>query len=210
MEIVIFIVVVIAALIIFGKLKGAADPSAMPDSALVARLQSEEAWLTRYRELPYENQQNASLKKMYDEKTAYIERIRLEIVKREKSFQAKQGESFKRESLSSENTDNIANTEKAFAAADAGDTNAQFLVGSAYLAGSNGLPQNLQKAGTYLLKAAEQNHAFASFLVAGLYAEGSGLPQDLTKARLWAVKAKQLGYSDADQMLLAIDAMHTT
>lgn len=209
MGIIIFIIIVFAALIIFGKLKGAPDPSAMPDSVLVARLQSEETWLTRYRGLPYENQQSASLKKMYAEKTAYIERIKLEIVKREKSFQAKQGESFKQDSLFSENTDNLAITEKAFAAADAGDTNAQFLVGSAYLAGSNGLPQNLQKAGTYLLKAAEQNHAFASFVVAGFYAEGSGLPKDIAKARLWAVKAKQLGYSDADQMLLAIDAMRS-
>lgn len=209
MEIIIFIIVAFVALIIFGKLKGAPDPSGMPDRALVARLQSEEAWLTRYRGLPYENQQSASLKKMYDEKTAYIERIKLEIVRREKSFQAKQGEPFKRDSLFSESTDDQVISEKAFAAADAGDTDAQFLVGSAYLAGSNGLPQNLQKAGTYLLKAAEQNHAFASFVVAGLYAEGNGLPKDLTKARLWAVKAKQLGYSDADQMLLAIDAMRT-
>ncbi|RXZ43750.1 tetratricopeptide repeat protein [Crenobacter cavernae] len=204
MEIIIGIIVIFVAIIIFGKLKGAPDPASMPDIALMQRLQSEEAWITRYLGLPYENRQSVSLKKMYEEKTAYIEQIKLEIVKRQKAFEAIQAEPLKQDSLLPESP-NFAITEKALSAAEAGDVEAQLLVGSAYLAGSNGLPQDLQKAGQYLIKAAEQNHAFASFIVAGLYLEGMGLPQDIDKARMWAFKAKALGHPDADQMLLAID-----
>ena len=140
--------------------------------------------------------------KSYADKKDQLDSI---ILKREQAHQAEQGNLFKQDTLFEEDSVSVI-TDKALLAADEGDVKAQALVGTAYLAGSNGLPQDLYKASKYLLKAAEQDHAHASFVVAGLYIEGIGLPYNSDMARLWAVKAKSLGYPEADQMLLAIDA----
>ena len=74
-------------------------------------------------------------------------------------------------------------TENAISEAENGDNRVQFLVGSGYLAGSNGFPQDLEKAHYYLRKAADQDHALASLALASLYAEGTGVSQDLEEAR---------------------------
>lgn len=63
MEIVIGIIVVFAALIIFGKIKGSPEPASLSIEALLARMQSEGSWIERYKSLPYENQQGAGIKK---------------------------------------------------------------------------------------------------------------------------------------------------
>ena len=160
--------------------------------------------LPKYQNLLSAQMQASQLDKAHATK-AKIDEIRAEIIKRQKSFEAKQAEPLKRESLFSEKPDFVI-TEKTLAAADAGDVDAQVLVGAAYLSGANGLPQDTRKAAHYLLKAADQGHSFASFAVAGLYADGLGVPQNLDNARFWAVKAKSLGAPDADQMLAAIDA----
>ncbi len=140
---------------------------------------------------------------------AKIDEIRSEIVRRQKSFDLEQVEPLKQESLFAGNNDGVI-TEKALAAADAGDVDLQVLVGAAYLSGANGLPQDPRRAAQYLLKAAEQGHPFASFVIAGLYADGVGVVQDFDNARLWAVKARDLGAHDAEQMLAAIDAKRRT
>jgi len=143
---------------------------------------------------------------MNDEKTAYVEVINNEIIKRQKTFETKQGEQLKKDSLFQEEPDLII-TEKAISEAENGDNRVQFLVGSGYLSGSNGLPQDLQKAHYYIRKSAAQDHALASFVLAGLYAEGTGVNQNLDEANIWALKAQALGYPDAGDMLLAIGAM---
>lgn len=135
-----------------------------------------------------------------------IDEIREEIIKRQKTFEAAQSQPLKRESLFSESPTEETITEKAFSAADAGDVDVQVLVGSAYLSGANGLPQDAHKAAHYLLKAAESGHGFAAFVISGLYAEGLGVTQNFGSARKWALKAKSLGIANADQMLTAIDA----
>ena len=91
MEIILGIVVVFVVLIVIGKLKGAPDPASMSDAALVSRLQSEGAWISKYSRLSYENQQRHSLKKMYQEKTAYTDKIYAEITKRQTQHQVAQG-----------------------------------------------------------------------------------------------------------------------
>lgn len=82
-------------------------------------------------------------------------------------------------------------TEDILAAADAGNLNALILVGCAYLSGSNGLLQDVQKAGSYLLKAAERGHYFASFVMAGLYREGIGVSRDVHRAYSWGLESKK-------------------
>ena len=101
-------------------------------------------------------------------------------------------------------------TEKAFSHADAGDAEAQLLVGMAYLGGANGLPQDPKKAAHYLLQAAVQGQGLAAYVIAGMYSEGVAFPLDFDKARMWALKAKTLGADNADQMLAAIDARRST
>ncbi len=82
MEIVIGIIVVFAALIIFGKIKGAPEPSSMSMEALLGRMQSEGRWIEKYKALPYENQQGAGLKKQYEGKQLYALELHVEFMKR--------------------------------------------------------------------------------------------------------------------------------
>ena len=140
----------------------------------------------------------------YKRHTEKKQEVDNEIIKREESYQSKQTSEYKADSILPDPGSII--TDKAKGAADSGDVNAQALVGTAYLAGANGLPQDPIKAGKYLLMAAMQDDAHSAFIVAGLYIEGIGLEKDLDKARLWANKAKALGYPDADDMIQAIDA----
>lgn len=98
-------------------------------------------------------------------------------------------------------------TEKTIGEAENGDNAVQFLVGSGFLSGSNGLEQDYEKAHYYLCKAAAQDHALASYVLAGLYAQGIGVNQDLEEANKWALKAKALDCPDSDEMLLVIDSM---
>ena len=82
MEIFIGIVVVVLLLIVVGKMKGAPEPSSMSEADIFQRLHSEGAWISKYRSQPYSSQQSASLKRMYEEKTAYIQNLKAELTKR--------------------------------------------------------------------------------------------------------------------------------
>ena len=197
MEIIIGIAVVVILIFVFGQMSLDKPLKSWSDEELVRRLPKYENLLS--------TQMQAGAWGKTTETKSKIDEIRSEIVARQQAFQTKQAEPLKQESLFGGKEDGVI-TEKAIAAADAGDVELQVLVGTAYLSGANGLPQDPRKAGAYLLKAAGSGHPFASFVVAGLYADGIGLPQDLDSARLWAVKAKSLGAPDADQMLAAIDA----
>lgn len=83
MEIIIGIVVVVVLLIVIGKMKGAPEPSSMSEAAIFQRLQSEGAWISKYLSQPYSSQQSASLKRMYEEKTAYIQNLKAELIRRQ-------------------------------------------------------------------------------------------------------------------------------
>lgn len=82
MEIVIGIVVAFVALIIFGKIKGPPEPDSMSIEGLLGRMQSEGAWIQRYKSLPYENQQGAGITKQYEGKKLYVMQLQLELMKR--------------------------------------------------------------------------------------------------------------------------------
>ena len=197
MEIIIGIIVVVALIFIFGQMSLDKPITNWSDEELVRRL-------PKYQNLLTTQTRAGAWSKTSDTK-AKLDEIRAEIIKRQKAFEVKQAAPLKQDSLFGGKSDGVI-TEKALAAADAGEVELQVLVGTAYLAGANGLPQDLRKAAGYLVKAAEAGHGFAAFVVAGLYSDGLGVEQDFDAARIWAVKAKQLGAPDADQMIAAIDA----
>jgi hypothetical protein len=82
MEIVIGIILAFVALIVIGKIKGPPDPASMSIEAILARIQSEGAWMERYKALPYENRQGTGIKKQYEGKKLYVIQLNLEFMKR--------------------------------------------------------------------------------------------------------------------------------
>lgn len=79
MEIVLGLVALVAFVIIIGKLKGAPSPKDLSDEAIMARLQSENSWVSKYQALPLEYRQGAGLKKQHDDKQRYIMELMLEL-----------------------------------------------------------------------------------------------------------------------------------
>jgi len=65
-----------------GRAKGAPEPTSMSFESLLARMQSEEAWIEKYKRLPYENQQGKGIKKQYKEKKMYLMELNLELMKK--------------------------------------------------------------------------------------------------------------------------------
>lgn len=82
MEILIGIIVIVVVLILIGKAKGAPEPTNMSFESLLARIQSEEAWIEKYKRLPYENQQGEGIKKQYHKKKIYVVELNLELMKK--------------------------------------------------------------------------------------------------------------------------------
>ena len=83
MEFIIGIVVVVVILIVIGKMKGAPEPSSMSEAAILQRLGTEGAWISKYLSQPLSSQQGESLKRMYEEKTAYVASLKSELMKRQ-------------------------------------------------------------------------------------------------------------------------------
>ena len=83
MEIIIGIVVIVVLLTVIGKMTGAPEPSSMSEAAIFQRLRTEGAWISKYLSQPYSSQQSPSLKRMYEEKTAYIQNLKAELMKRQ-------------------------------------------------------------------------------------------------------------------------------
>ena len=92
MEIVIGIILVFVALIVIGKIKGPPDPASMSIEAILARMQSEGAWIERYKALPYENQQGTGIKKQYEGKELYMMQLNLEFMKRDLEMSGKKSD----------------------------------------------------------------------------------------------------------------------
>jgi hypothetical protein len=70
-------------------------------------------------------------------------------------------------------------------AAQSGDDEAQFYLGSLYAAGV-GVPRSDQEAFRWLSRAADQGHSHAMLLVAGLYTIGRGTGKNNVEAYKWA------------------------
>ena len=82
MEIVIGIIVFIVLIILIGKAIGTPEPSTMSTEALLARIQSERAWIEKYKRLPYEKQQGDGIKNQYEDKNLYVMLLQLELMKK--------------------------------------------------------------------------------------------------------------------------------
>jgi hypothetical protein len=78
-EIILGILAVLAVIIIIGKIKGPPTPQTMSDEQIMGRLQSENAWITKYNSLPYEHKQGEGIKKQHDDKQKYIMELMLEL-----------------------------------------------------------------------------------------------------------------------------------
>jgi len=81
--------------------------------------------------------------------------------------------------------------------AEAGDANAQGIIGLLYSLGGNGVPRNDTQAAHWFRNAAERGHVLAQFQLAGLYQTGSGVSQDYEKAMFWYRKAAEQGHANA-------------
>jgi uncharacterized protein len=69
--------------------------------------------------------------------------------------------------------------------AEAGDAEAQVVMGVAYRDGSDGPPQDFARAAAWFARAAEQGHPMAQFNMGSLYEDGRGVPEDLVLAHMW-------------------------
>ena len=78
--------------------------------------------------------------------------------------------------------------------ANGGDAVAQYDIASRYFTGSNGVPLDYAKAGAWLQKSAEQDHAPAQYNLGLLYFEGKGYTTDNARAYFWATRASFRGH----------------
>ena len=86
------------------------------------------------------------------------------------------------------------------ARAEAGDAEAQFILGGMYVTGV-GVPQDDVEAVAWYHRAAEQRHARAQYNLGVIYAEGRGVPQDAAAAVAWYRRAAEQGDASAQSNL---------
>ena len=84
--------------------------------------------------------------------------------------------------------------------AEAGNANAQFILGLMHSKG-HGTPQDYQQAFTWFEKAAEQGFVGAQWQLGEMYREGKGTPQDYQQARMWFQKLAEEGDNAAQSSL---------
>ena len=82
------------------------------------------------------------------------------------------------------------------AAADAGDADAQRILGMLYATGS-GVRMNLVESAAWTRKAAEQGRPDAQYDLGHKYEKGEGVPKDKAQACAWKERAAEQGYPDA-------------
>lgn len=78
------------------------------------------------------------------------------------------------------------------AAAEKGDAEAQFALGSAYQMGE-GVPQNDMKGAYWMKKSANQGNLDAQYNLGMAYRGGYGVPRDLVTAYMWLEMAVNAG-----------------
>ena len=81
-------------------------------------------------------------------------------------------------------------------AAEAGDPEAQVLLGICYYFG-DGIPRDVEEAARWYRKAAEQGHAEAQCRLGLCYDAGTGVLQDKAEAMEWYRRAAEQGHPDA-------------
>jgi hypothetical protein len=82
-------ILVFFVLVALGHAKGAPKPETMSIQALLGRMQSEEAWIRKYKSLPFNNQQGSGIKKQFEGKKLYVMELQLELMKRGLEAQGK-------------------------------------------------------------------------------------------------------------------------
>lgn len=76
MELIFSIIILVVAVILFGKIKGAPSPKEMTDEAIMGRLQLENSWIRRYQAI---EKPNTGLTRQKDEKQRYIMELMFEL-----------------------------------------------------------------------------------------------------------------------------------
>jgi len=84
-----------------------------------------------------------------------------------------------------------------------GDARAHHRLGDMHYAGL-GVPQNLNVARDWYLKAATQSHVESQFNLAVMSSKGQGIAQDYAEARKWYMKAAEQGHANAQNSLGAM------
>ena len=84
--------------------------------------------------------------------------------------------------------------------AEAGDAEAQFILGGMYVTG-RGVPQDDAEAVAWYRRAAEQGHARAQYNLGAMYDQGRGVPQDDAEAVAWYRRAAEQGHARAQYNL---------
>lgn len=78
------------------------------------------------------------------------------------------------------------------AKAEAGDAEAQFMMGLRLSSGT-GATQNFSQAADWYLRAADQNHPVAQFNLGVMFAQGQGVERDEAAALRWTSRAAEAG-----------------
>ena len=81
-----------------------------------------------------------------------------------------------------------------------GDAAAQYRLGVMYTKGQ-GVPQDVQQAASWYLKAALQDDTRAQFAIAEMYANGQGVPKNEKQARTWYIEAADHGFPKAQYIV---------
>lgn len=67
-----------------------------------------------------------------------------------------------------------------------------------------GVSQDYGMAKEWYLKAAEQNHAHAQYMIGWIYEHNLGVSKDYEKAKEWYLKAAALGHIPAQNSLMRL------
>ena len=90
--------------------------------------------------------------------------------------------------------------EEALKGAEAGDPGLQFIVGSHYQLGFEGMKKDFEKAIYWMTKSADAGFPGAQYYLGTYYFYGKcGLAKDLTKAKHWLSKASAQGHEIDDE-----------
>jgi len=89
---------------------------------------------------------------------------------------------------------------KAKTKAQAGDTEAQFVLGDMYRNG-RGVKQDFKEAVKWFRKASEQGYAEAQYDLGLMYYLGRGVERDFQESETWMRKAAEQGNADAQNFL---------
>jgi putative methionine-R-sulfoxide reductase with GAF domain len=91
-------------------------------------------------------------------------------------------------------------------AANAGDANSEFMIGSLYIQGES-VPQDYAEAVKWFSLAAQQGHVPAQSMLGALYLVGRGVPQDYVSAYTWTKLAAEGGNDISKERLPQLSAL---